>query len=260
MTAYTNSVCIAHEPCPRCHSRDNLSVWSDGHKFCFGCRYFVPGNTTEKQHEEILASYNTTRTTIVDVLKTGSKELNIKAVRWIQLYDMDPDEMVYNYGFLWSDRYGLIMPAGDSLDCISIRTFNPESPKYLTFGNRDLVQPYTTQSTVPFKRGLLICTEDVLSAIKVHLAGYNSIPCLGTDVPARASKWAVEHSKDLGIWLDWDMVQKSLRTALMVQVKEPALTGRVRSIISSLDPKLHTPAEISLRIRNVFEYIRPTNE
>ena len=37
------SKCIAHEPCPSCGSRDNLGRYDDGHGFCFGCRYWEPG-------------------------------------------------------------------------------------------------------------------------------------------------------------------------------------------------------------------------
>lgn len=39
-----DSVCIGHEPCPKCGSRDNLGRYSDGHGFCFGCGYHEAGN------------------------------------------------------------------------------------------------------------------------------------------------------------------------------------------------------------------------
>lgn len=37
----TDSYCIANEPCPKCGSRDNVAVYSDGHRHCFsqGCDY-----------------------------------------------------------------------------------------------------------------------------------------------------------------------------------------------------------------------------
>ena len=40
MQAESNSVCVRHEPCPKCGSRDNLGRYSDGHGFCFGCGYY----------------------------------------------------------------------------------------------------------------------------------------------------------------------------------------------------------------------------
>jgi twinkle protein len=38
------SVCVAHEPCPECGSRDNLGRYSDGHGYCFGCGHYEPGD------------------------------------------------------------------------------------------------------------------------------------------------------------------------------------------------------------------------
>ena len=31
---------VAHEPCPSCGSRDNLARYTDGHAYCFGCKYY----------------------------------------------------------------------------------------------------------------------------------------------------------------------------------------------------------------------------
>ena len=28
---------ISKEPCPECQSKDNVAVYDDGHKYCFGC-------------------------------------------------------------------------------------------------------------------------------------------------------------------------------------------------------------------------------
>lgn len=33
---------VAHEPCPKCGSRDNLARYADGHAHCFGCRHHEP--------------------------------------------------------------------------------------------------------------------------------------------------------------------------------------------------------------------------
>ena len=34
----SESRCIAYEPCEACGSKDNVAVYDDGHRFCFGCR------------------------------------------------------------------------------------------------------------------------------------------------------------------------------------------------------------------------------
>jgi len=41
--AADGSVCVGHEPCPSCGSRDNLARYSDGHGYCFGCQRHEPG-------------------------------------------------------------------------------------------------------------------------------------------------------------------------------------------------------------------------
>lgn len=38
------SVFIGHEPCPSCGSKDNLSRYSDGHAYCFGCKHYEPAD------------------------------------------------------------------------------------------------------------------------------------------------------------------------------------------------------------------------
>ena len=43
---YEDSHCVRREPCPLCGSKDNLAVFSDGHKYCFsvGCEHYVPAD------------------------------------------------------------------------------------------------------------------------------------------------------------------------------------------------------------------------
>ena len=43
----SDSVCVSHEPCPECGSRDNLGRYSDGHGYCFGCGYYEKAETME---------------------------------------------------------------------------------------------------------------------------------------------------------------------------------------------------------------------
>lgn len=40
----SDSVCVGHEPCPECGSRDNLARYDDGHGHCFGCGYYEKGD------------------------------------------------------------------------------------------------------------------------------------------------------------------------------------------------------------------------
>lgn len=35
---------VQHEPCPACGSKDNLARYTDGHGYCFGCKYYEVGS------------------------------------------------------------------------------------------------------------------------------------------------------------------------------------------------------------------------
>ena len=37
-----NNDFVKHAPCSKCGSKDNVSVYKDGHGYCFGCEYFYP--------------------------------------------------------------------------------------------------------------------------------------------------------------------------------------------------------------------------
>lgn len=45
-----DSTFLQHEPCPECGSKDNLSRYSDGHAYCFGCEYYEPADGGERDH------------------------------------------------------------------------------------------------------------------------------------------------------------------------------------------------------------------
>ena len=41
--ANLTSTFLRHEPCPECGSSDALSVYDDGHSYCFSCHFYAPG-------------------------------------------------------------------------------------------------------------------------------------------------------------------------------------------------------------------------
>lgn len=43
-TEESESVFVQHLPCDNCGSRDNNSLYSDGHQHCFGCKITIPGD------------------------------------------------------------------------------------------------------------------------------------------------------------------------------------------------------------------------
>jgi twinkle protein len=45
-TVTDDSTLVGKEPCPKCHSNDNLARYADGHAHCFGatCKYWEPAD------------------------------------------------------------------------------------------------------------------------------------------------------------------------------------------------------------------------
>ena len=39
-TDTSNKQFIRHAPCNNCGSKDNVSVYADGHAYCFGCKKY----------------------------------------------------------------------------------------------------------------------------------------------------------------------------------------------------------------------------
>ena len=66
-----DSVCIRHEPCPQCGSRDNLARYSDGHAYCFGfnCGYYEPPTDVIKPLSMPVKKNNFERGEYVDLPK-----------------------------------------------------------------------------------------------------------------------------------------------------------------------------------------------
>ena len=45
-----DSTFVKHVPCPKCHSRDNAAVFTDGHTHCFGCGFTDQGDNKIDKH------------------------------------------------------------------------------------------------------------------------------------------------------------------------------------------------------------------
>lgn len=62
---------VQHEPCPSCGSKDNLARYTDGHAYCFGCKYYETGNG------EPLPAVSKSTSSLIDVTTAGLKKRGI---------------------------------------------------------------------------------------------------------------------------------------------------------------------------------------
>jgi len=246
---------VKHEPCPHCGSKDNLGVWDDGHKWCFGCGYFVPGSAIEtfrsfkvKEKEKPASIPFPSGTT--NILGPFGK-------LWLDRYQITPIE-IFKYRILWSNHgvtlqnNSIISPLlifpiyDDSNFCIfwQGRNFSSvqKNPKYYSRGNKEAVNAVLGGSD----KDTVFLVEDMLSAIKVARFA-KSFPLFGSDIsPARAKKLS-EKTRHIVLWLDPDKYQSSSGKSSPVLILKRQLTSlfeNVDVLYTSRDPKDYANDEI----------------
>lgn len=222
---------VKHEPCPKCKSRDNLGVWSDGHQWCFGCGYYLPAQRTlENMRAQLEKSPHVTPNS-----PDFTRDIPIKAIKWLKSYGITDDEISrYCRGYTRDDY--LCFSVTDSY--LVGRNFGkPENPRYLGMGTRPSHQVHIG---CPSDIGIFV--EDMVSAIKVGRQ-YTAIPIFGSSIGELALLEAAGAFKNVGVWLDSNMVRRASRIAQ----KGPLLTGcNVFRVYTPLDPKCYNNIEINM--------------
>lgn len=98
--------------------------------------------------------------------------------------------------------------------------------------------------------GPVFLTEDLLSAYKIRMAGFRSMPLQGTSLHDEHVACLLKHTDRVAVWLDPD---KAGRDAAAKVAKRLRVFGfDVHDVVSTKDPKLHTRAEIN----SIYEEIR----
>ena len=228
------AVFVSHESCPRCGSKDNLGVWSDGHKWCFGCGYYKPAVGTLSTYFPSSTPTDTGIHTSLHRLTTNLGFLSTNrpstATSWLKSYGLTNEEIT-NLGILWDESKGLLifpMYEGEELIGYVGRQFLGKGPKYVVQGEKQRFKPvYGSGDT-------LVLTEDLISAVKVGRVTV-AMPLFGIhvrEVPAGYSKYK--------LWLDKDKQISSVQ-----QCRKWRQYGYdIESIITDLDPKEYNEQQI----------------
>lgn len=223
---------LTHEPCPRCKSRDNVGVYSDGHKWCFGCGWYKPATRTitnaRPDAVPSVPSHDPTNLRLVG--------LPVDCIRYLKQYDLTNEEIDANFGYE-PERELLVyqFPGGYSGRYMG----TGKNPRYFFAGQKGydklLRYPPTDDG-----RDTLVIVEDIVSAIKVgrHAA---TLPLFGSTIALEALKTVSEPFKRVRIWLDSD----KHRYALQMAPRASLVLGKdVRVIYTRLDPKCQEDAYI----------------
>lgn len=218
---------IHNEPCPSCResggdrSGDNLAVYSDGHKYCYKCKYFVTG---DKLHA--LRNVSPTKTT-KDNRRVKVGEFSEDALKWFKKYDLSNDEIFTHFkgtanGWLYET------------DKFSIERNLYRQPKVKNFGeilgNEPIIHVNST----------LVIVEDVVSMVKVARQ-FSCCALLKSSLNDILLMRLAKDYEHLVLWLDPDMYQNMVRNLLP---KCRLVFKSVKVVFSKHDPKEHTDDEI----------------
>lgn len=228
-----------HEPCPKCGSKDNLGVWQDGQKWCFGCKYFIQGENAKSlksmqdrfnpPQQEEKSDHDSSRPALP---ADYSRQLPDIATQWLVKYGISKGERIKNH-IGWSDKYeSLIFPVFDvdnSLLLVQRRYFGTDLfPKYHTRGKPESLI-HVLGGSWP---STCVLVEDLISAIKVGRQFYAS-PLWGSNLSIEKIKRLSSQYAKLILWLDRDKAKDSIK----FKWKALPFFDKVSIIVTNHDPK-----------------------
>lgn len=238
MTTKTESTFLHHEGCPNCGSSDNVGVYSDGHKFCFGCRHFWAPNKSSP----IIKYHRAANDKNVDLPRDATRVIPMMCSDWLFKYGITAQE-TYENNIMYSHIMNrLIFPVfgNNSSDVLfwQGRYFGPESdrPKYLTAGKSEDVLDIKVPKV---NSGLLILVEDKVSMIKVGRV-FNTCCLYGSTISERRASRLAQLYSHLTIWLDYDKIQEAYK----YQKKHMSFFDEVNVVNTAKDPKCYSVNEI----------------
>jgi hypothetical protein len=244
-----------HEACPQCGSSDNVGVWDDGQKYCFGgCGYWMPGykgmSIADIKKQIKYEEEKERRNVSVSLPADFSLVLRQDAGHWLEKYDVSDSER-FKYKIGWSDIYeSLVFPAfdyGGNLLLCQRRYFGADGfPKYHTKGFPESVLWSARPSAVDTRpdpydtfNGTLVLVEDFVSAVRVGRS-FEASPLWGSNFSLGQLKRVSDRWERLVIWLDPDKTKEAVKLRLKA---EPYFESAC-VITSPKDPKDYNDAVI----------------
>jgi hypothetical protein len=227
-------------PCPKCHSSDGFITFANESRHCFVCDYHEHPEMTIESLKSSLTPTKNKRTGDLELPKDFDYYLPKIALDWISQYGLTGTELRRNK-IGWSDTCeSIIFPVFDETGCLKMyqqRYFgaSDKQPKYITVGNKgDLIH-----LPDPVKHDTIVVVEDMVSAIKVSRVT-NCMPLLGNTLSIPVAMKLRLRFKRARVWLDANMMQKSVRTSLTLSVLGLPTT----TIFTDKDPKEYAVSDI----------------
>ena len=249
----------SHEPCPRCRKAgkdrtgDNLAVYDDGHRFCFGCGYYESGRVIDRVMG--LRNKKDPVDKFIYIPADLGDSIHPRGRAWLDKYGITSQE-ISNYGFKWSpSREWLVMPSFPTGDTIpyQARCFdkNADERKTFTGGAVDLIV-----NIYGVKSDSVVIVEDPISAIKVARQT-QAMPLYGSHISSNKMLKVGNFVDEIVVWLDYDKTDVAFK--ILNTIRSFGIRGRL--IITTKDPKDYDDNEISDILDTGSSYdIRPPIE
>lgn len=221
---------INFEECPNCHiqgRRKTLAVYEDGHKYCFFCSLYKPGNkiaalkaSLEKEDGIIKLPYDSSKVIPKDI------------AQWLGTYDITRMDVLY-HNIQWSEQNKfLIFPYySDTRELLGWqgRDFKP-NPKSKWYSQGNLKDIFHVLGN--FNERKVVLVEDIISCIK--LSHFTNCLCLFGSSPPDSVIARIRTFYDYcDVWLDPDAHSKAVK----VKYKLEMIGVKSRVILSERDPK-----------------------
>lgn len=255
MQLQTESHFVRHEPCPICFSKNNLGVYSDGHKWCFGCGYFESARLSVEQVKENLQAFQTQK---------KNKNSNVPSIAlpadfthvipstpltWLRSYDIE-DRLILEKRIGWSEEsQELIFPVYDAYQNLLMwqgRGFGdaPNDGHKTTrkYNTKGLPEDIDCVHTGPYllNPNTVCVVEDFVSHLKVGEYVCPTLCLFGSSVSFKRLARLARRYKHLLIWLDYD----KRRHATLAKLKANPYFHRVQVIVTEKDPKEYSVPEL----------------
>lgn len=187
---------------------DDAYLWH-----CFNCGnsgYYRPRETVSRIKlmsgiDKVPASYSTISDKYKHFSERNLHRFNIMGQLWLGAYGFTP-EMVETYN-IREIATGILLPFGGFTEInrgYQLRRYD-KKPKYITVMPSGMVKSHYMKSSDMFLGGTLVVVEDLLSAYKLHYAGYSALCLLGTKLDTGILPTILLDKVDrIVLWLDDD--------------------------------------------------------
>lgn len=226
---------LYNKQCPSCaengrdNGKDNLTVYSDGHAYCFSCGFTIHGDRIERFKSKLVKD--------IDIQVHLPNDVTFRYpesyLKWTTKYDISVYDLM-SHGVMWSDRLNrMIFPVYNTNGSIAayVARSITEKPKWYSVGVDDNLLCILEG----FNNRTLVIVEDILSAISVSKYGYTALALFNSNISSNRIRRIKEmrNWEKVYIWLDPDKRQDALK----FRHKFDMYGIKARVIYSDKDPK-----------------------